>query len=93
MIEKDIIQKKQKEQVLFVEGMIVSPDIQVAQEVAQEITGEEVIQTVPFSTYIYEIKEKPDISSDFVSVLIDKLSDNNNFGNIQSAQEPQFEFD
>ena len=93
MIQKDLIQKKQKEQLLFPEGNKVSPDIQVA----QEITGEEEIQTVPFATYIYEIKEKPVIgerlSSDFVSSLVDKLSDNNNYNSNQSAQEPQFEFE
>ena len=35
---------------------------------------------------------KPEISSDFASVLVDQLSDNNNFGSVQSAQESQFEF-
>jgi len=33
------------------------------------------------------------LSSDFVSKNVDNLSDNNNFGTIQSAQEPQFEFE
>ena len=94
MIQKDIMQMKQKEQVLFGEGAIISPQIQIA----QEITGEEVIKTVPFDTFIYEIKEgvtsfPAKLSSDFVSVLVDKLSDNNNFGVIQSAQESQFEFE
>jgi hypothetical protein len=62
--------------------------------VGQDIIVSPKIYLEESESSISRRKEKPEgLSSDFVSVLIDKLSDNNNFGNIQSAQEPQFEFD
>ena len=98
MIEKDIIQKKQNEQA-FAEAMVQQAySASVGGQDLSKITFEPFVgQDILVSPKIYlteeKIKTKPDISSDFASALVDKLSDNNNFGNIQSAQESQFEFD
>ena len=71
----------------FAEGYFAS----MSAEVLGQNLGQDIIVSSkenPLTTLM-----KPDISSDFASTLIDKLSDNNNFGTIQSAQEPQFKFE
>ena len=102
MIEKDIIQKKQKKQA-FAEAMVNEAySISSGQDLDKlsknelnaffdPFVGQDIIRSPQI--YLTEEKIKPDISSDFASALIDKLSDNNNFQSIQSAQEPQFEFE
>ena len=106
MIQKDIIQpeKAYKETMLNKAYSIASgQDINKLSSneldaffdpfVGQDIIVSPKIYLTESESSISRRKEKPDISSDFVSALVDKLSDNNNFGSIQSAQEPQFEFE
>jgi hypothetical protein len=92
MINKDLIQKKQNEQA-YAEAMVneaYSASISGQDLTFDPFVGQDII--VSPQIYLTEEKSKPDISSDFVSSLVDKLSDNNNFGSIQSAQESQFDF-
>jgi len=98
MIQKDIIQKKQNEQA-FAEAMVNEAySASVGGQDLSKVTFEPFVgQDILVSPKIYLSKEKSDIgerlSSDFVSALVDKLSDNNNYNSNQSAQEPQFEFE
>jgi hypothetical protein len=104
MLSKDIIQKKQNEQA-FAEAMVNEAySASVGGQDLSKITFDPFVgQDIIVSPKIYLTegsvalsKEKPDIgeglSSDFVSSLVDKLSDNNNYNSNQSAQEEQFDF-
>ena len=102
MIEKDIIEKKQNEQA-FAEAMVQQAYSASSGQDLSKLSSNElnaffdpfVGQDILVSPTIYlEEREKPEgLSSDFVSSLVDKLSDNNNYNSNQSAQEPQFEFE
>ena len=83
MILKDVVIPEKE----FSEGFFASLS---AEDLGQNL-GQDII--VSSTTKSGLKKEKPDISSDFASALVDKLSDNNNFGSVQSAQESQFEFE
>jgi len=82
MILKDIVIPEKQ----FSEGFFASMS---AEDLGQNLGQDIVIskKEKPLTTLM-----KPDISSDFASALVDKLSDNNNFGSVQSAQESQFDF-
>lgn len=104
MIQKDLIQKKQNEQA-FAEAMVNEAySASVGGQDLSKVTFDPFVgQDIIVSPKIYleesessisRRKEKPEgLSSDFVSSLVDKLSDNNNYNSNQSAQEPQFEFE
>jgi hypothetical protein len=83
MILKDVVIPEKE----FSEGFFASLS---AEDLGQNL-GQDII--VSSTTKSGLKKEKPEISSDFASALVDKLSDNNNFGSVQSAQESQFEFE
>jgi len=83
MILKDVVIPEKE----FSEGFFASLS---AEDLGQNL-GQDIIvskKEKPLASLM-----KPEISSDFASALVDKLSDNNNFGSVQSAQEPQFEFE
>jgi len=103
MINKDLIQKKQNQQA-FTEAMVNEAySISSGQDLDKlsenelnaffdPFVGEDIL--VSPKIYLTEKEKlKPDLSSDFASALVDSLSDNNNFGSIQSAQESQLEFE
>ena len=82
MILKDVVIPEKE----FSEGFFASLS---AEDLGQNL-GQDIIvskKEKPLASLM-----KPEISSDFASALVDKLSDNNNFGSVQSAQESQFEF-
>jgi len=83
MLLKDIVIPEKE----FAEGYFASMS---ADDLGQNLGQDIVVSSKekPLTTLM-----KPDISSDFASSLVDKLSDNNNFGSIQSAQESQFDFE
>ena len=84
MLLKDIVVPEKE----FSEGFFASMS---AEDLGQNL-GQDIVVSSTTKSGLKKT-EKPDISSDFASALVDKLSDNNNFGSIQSAQESQFDFE
>jgi len=102
MINKDLIQKKQNQQAFASAKVNEAYSIASGQDLSKvsetelnaffdPFVGQDII--VSPQIYLSTTKDKPELSSDFVSSLVDKLSDNNNYNSNQSAQEPQFEFE
>ena len=95
MLSKDLIQKKQNEQA-FASAMVNEAySASISGQDLSKVTfdpfvGQDII--VSPQIYLSTTKDEPELSSDFVSSLVDKLSDNNNYKSNQSAQEQQFEF-
>jgi hypothetical protein len=101
MLSKDIIQKKQNEQA-YAEAMVNEAySIASGQDLSKvsekelnaffdPFVGQDIIRSPQI--YLTEKEKSEGLSSDFVSSLVDKLSDNNNYNSNQSAQETQFDF-
>jgi len=104
MINKDIIQpEKAYKEAMVNEAFSIASGQDLSKVSEKELNaffdpfvGQDII--VSPKIYLTEgsvalRKEKPEgLSSDFVSSLVDKLSDNNNYNSNQSAQEQQFDF-